>query len=303
MKYRWIVLCVAVAATLPLSVTESKYVMEETIGTGRLVVKPKSPEIRLSLSNITGMEFQTYDSSEEYICQVFLNTVAGYILPETIMVITDYEAVYFINTNGESNPEGADFYMEGVDSGTLVLSQKMFTQSPSYIEVFGSGVELVPEVPILPVEPIDPPDAGGSTGGSEGGSTGGSDSGSTGGSEGGSTGDSDSGSTGGSDSGSTGDSDSGSTGGSEGGSTGDSDSGSTGGSEGGSTGGSDSGSTGGSEGGSTGDSDSGSTGGSDSGSTGDSDSGSAGGSDSGSTRGSDSGSASSVNGSSSSSEG
>ena len=287
MKYRWIVLCVAVAATLPLSVTESKYVMEETVGTGYLVVKPKIPETRLSLSNITGMEFQTYDSSEEYICQVFLNTAAGYILPETIMVITDYEAVYFINTNGESNPEGADFYMEGVDSGTLVISQKMFTQSPSYIEVFADGVEVVLDEPILPVEPIDPPDAGGSTGGSDSGSTGGSDSGSTGGSEGGSTGDSDSGNTGGSDSGNTGGSDSGSTGGS--------DSGSTGGSDSGSTGGSDSGSTGGSESGSTGGSDSGSTSGSDSGSTG--------GSDSGSTGGSDSGSASSVNGSSSSSEG
>ena len=85
MKYRWIVLCVVVAITLPLSVTESKYVMEETIGTGRLVVKPKSPEIRLSLSNITGMEFETYDSSEEYTCEVVLYTDAGYTLPEMIM--------------------------------------------------------------------------------------------------------------------------------------------------------------------------------------------------------------------------
>ena len=263
MKYRWIVLCVVVAITLPLSVTESKYVMEETIGTGRLVVKPKSPEIRLSLSNITGMEFETYDSSEEYTCEVVLYTDAGYTLPEMIIIIADYGDDYVIYTNGVDNPEGADFYMDDIYSGTLCISQKMFTQSPSYIEVFADGVEVVLDEPILPVEPIDPPDAGGSTGGSDSGSTGGSDSGSTGGSEGGSTGDSDSGS----------------------------------------TGGSDSGSTGGSEGGSTGDSDSGSTGGSDSGSTSGSDSGSTGGSDSGSTGGSDSGSASSVNGSSSSSEG
>ncbi len=295
MKYRWIVLCVAVAATLPLSVTESKYVMEESIGTGHLVVKPKMPKMELFLSNMEGIEFGTYDSSEEYTCQVFLYADAGYTLPETIMIITDYEAVYFINTSGVDNPEGADFYMEDIYGGTLVISQKMFTQSPSYIEVFADGVEVVLDEPILPVEPIDPPDAGGSTGGSEGGSTGGSDSGSTGGSDSGSAGGSEGGSTGGSEGGSTGDSDSGSTGGSEGGSTGDSDSGSTG--------GSDSGSTGGSESGSTGGSDSGSTGGSDSGSTSGSDSGSTGGSDSGSTGGSDSGSTSSVNGSSSSSEG
>ena len=271
MKYRWIVLCVVVAITLPLSVTESKYVMEETIGTGRLVVKPKSPEIRLSLSNITGMEFEKYDSSEEYTCEVVLYTDAGYTLPEMIIITADYGDDYVIYTNGVDNPEGADFYMDDIYSGTLCISQKMFTQSPSYIEVFADGVEVVLDEPILPVEPIDPPDAGGSTGGSDSGSTGGSDSGSAGGFDSGSTGGSDSGSTGGSDSGNTG--------------------------------GSDSGSTGGSDSGSTGGSDSGSTGGSDSGSTSGSDSGSTGGSDSGSTGGSDSGSASSVNGSSSSSEG